>query len=264
MVFHMPILIHMETEGVSGRVPRMRRILSIWLFLFMSVVLPASSPAMGTLPVPGGDWKEIFRRNGIIVFSQETSGSEILGFRAVGILHARIEQVMEVLRKVEITHEWMPNTQERYILEDVSDLEAVTYSINSLPWPFADRELVLHNQLRLDRESKCLVVDVRSVASIIAPRNAHTVRAQMHCGRTFLRPAGPGRTEVDLNIRVDPVGRIPAWLVNLTQRTLPYDFLRALEKKAAQTDYPLRPTFRRMVDDLRHLLDRSDSVPNGS
>ena len=59
---------------------------------------------------------------------------------------------MEVLRKVEIAKDWMPDTEVKYTVKELSDFEAITYGINKLPWPFSCRELVLHNKLRLDRQ----------------------------------------------------------------------------------------------------------------
>jgi START domain len=231
------------------------RILSLILIqIVIAAAMPVPGPAMEMLPQADGRWTKIFSRSGIAVYSRETGDSDILTFRAVGVLQARIEQVMEVLRKVEISREWMPDVAERHTLKDYSDLHAITYSINPLPWPFADREMVLRNRLHLDRENKFLVLDTHSVDQSGAPRKTGVVRARLHSGRTLFRPVGPEQTAIDLNVLVDPGGRIPVWLTNLTQKNMPYDFLRALEKKAARTDYPLRPAFQAMLNDLLALL----------
>lgn len=237
----------------------MRRLfLSIIAMIFVLSV-PVSGRAMGVLPMFEGNWTKIFQKNGITVYSQETTGSNVLAFRAVGVIRAGIDQVIEVLRKVEISREWMPDVAERYTLEDFSDLAAITYSLNPLPWPFANREMILSNSLHLDHKNKVLVVDTHSVDPDGAPRKKGTVRAHLHAGLTRIRPAGPGQTRIEMNVFVDPGGYIPVWLVNLTQKTMPYDFLRALEKKAARTNFPLRPAFRRMLDDLIALMDRPSS-----
>ena len=53
---------------------------------------------------------------------------------------------------------------------------------------------------------------------------------------------------------VDPKGYIPARLVNIFQKSLPYNFLKALEEKAATTSYPLRPSYRKLLNDLKAIL----------
>ena len=69
-----------------------------------------------------------------------------------------------------------------------------------------------------------------------------------------MRPVGEEETEIELILFVDPRGHIPTWLVNMAQKSMPYNFLRALEEKASQTNYELRPSFKKMLDQLLALL----------
>ena len=228
---------------------------AIWLLAW----IPSAAADAETCYVPETSlsaWNETFRENGLTVYAMKTPDSGVMAFRATGVLRAPIDQIMEVLRKVDIADEWMPDVVEKITIHNTSDLEAVTYSINKLPWPFAGRELILKNALRLDAGRRFLVVDIFSVERKDIPRKEGMVRAVMHCGQTRLRPAGSHHTEMDIILFVDPKGAIPAWLANLAQRRMPYDFLRALEKKATATHYPLRPAFRSLLD---RLVDDDDT-----
>lgn len=202
-------------------------------------------------------WEQILEKGGISVYSQKVPASDVLAFRAAGVLAAPVDQVMEVLRRLEITGEWMPDIRTKFAVKEFSDFEAVTYSINEMPWPFADREMLLYNRLWLDAVRRFLVVDVHSVEDEAVPVEKGNVRALMHCGETLVRPAGRDRTHVELILFVDPMGFIPAWLVNLSQRNLPYNFLKALEEKAAVTSFPLRPAYRKLLDALESMLKAS-------
>ena len=228
------------------------------VFLLMSMpatVAQAQDNLAAQLCIVAENWKTIFQDGGITVYSQRVPVSDVLAFRAAAVLDAPVEQVMEVLRRVEITDEWMPDIRLKYSVEERSDFEAITFSVNEMPWPFADRELVLLNRLRLDRIRKYLVVDVYSIDYGAVPVEKGNVRAHMYCGETKVRPAGEGRTEVDLILFVDPKGFIPAWMVNLFQKKLPYNFLKALERKAATSSYPLRPSFQPVLAELKSLLE---------
>jgi|GEM_PF-5271893 len=57
----------------------------------------------------------------------------------------------------------MPDIEIKYAVKERSDFEAITYSINKMPWPIAQRELLLYNRLRLDRSRKLFVVEVYSI-----------------------------------------------------------------------------------------------------
>ena len=106
----------------------------------------------------------------------------------------------------------------------------------------------------LDREKKYLVIDIHSVDFETNPIKEDRIRANMYCGQTLMRPVGKGETEIELILFVDPRGHIPTWLVNMAQKSMPYNFLRALEEKASRTNYELRPSFKKMLDQLIILL----------
>ena len=228
------------------------------IFLIIVLVpagLWAESVAIAQLCTPEGDWRILFSDQGLTISSKRMQGSRVLAFKADGIMEAPIGQIMEVMRRLEIVGEWMPDIQEKFSLEAVSDVEVITYSINRLPFPFSDRELILHNSVRLDRERSYIVLDMVSLDDYEYPAKKGTVRAVMNCGEMMVRPAGARKTEVALLLYVDPKGFIPAWLVNRVQRRMPYNFLKALEKKAATTNFEVRPTFRQLLNDLASLTD---------
>ena len=217
-----------------------------------------ASDELTALPLFTEDgWQQIFSKDGINVYSQEIPDSDILAFKATGTLNAPIDQIMEVLRKVEIAKDWMPDIVDKYTVKEFSDFEAITYSVNKLPWPFSGRELLLRNKLRLDREKEYLVVDVHSVEDASYPVGENNVRAFMYMGRTYMRPTGKGRTEILFVFYLDPKGYIPAWVVNIKQKMIPYNFMKSLEEKAGSTHFKLRPAFRNYLDQLNAILHKS-------
>ena len=108
--------------------------------------------------------------------------------------------------------------------------------------------------MRLERGKKYLVVETHSANLNTNPIKENHVRANLYCGQMIMRPKDTGQTEIEFIIFVDPRGQIPIWLINIVQKSLPYDFLKALEKKASRTNYKLRPSFKEMLDQLVSLL----------
>lgn len=231
------------------------------ILLLVVLVCPAAGQPPDDPPpficLADSNWQEISHVGEITVYSQKFQDSDVMAFMATGVLKAPIEQIMEVLRRVEISIYWMPDISEKYTVKNFSEYKAITFSVNTLPWPFADRELLLHNELFIDRKKKYLVLDTFSVELDDLPVRSENVRAQMKCGRTLLRPTTSGHTEIILTILVDPAGKIPVWLVNLLQRTAPLDFLRKLEKKAQSTNFELRPVLRKVLNELITLLEQN-------
>ena len=155
--------------------------LAFWIVFLVSAPLIADDITSHKHSMRG-DWREIFARPGITVYSQKLPKSGLLAFRADALLEAPVGQVMEVLRRVDITDEWMPDTREKYILQVNSDLDVITYSLNHVPFPFADRELVLRNHVHLDKDRKYLVLDIYSVEFDGQPVKKGAVRSHMQCG----------------------------------------------------------------------------------
>lgn len=235
---------------------RLLRLIYLILFLLIPLGSPASVDTTELSLFAEESWLELLDKDGIKVFSQKIPDSDILAFKATGTLKAPIEQIMEVLRKVEISSEWLPDTKIKYTVRELSDLEAITYSVTYLPWPFSDRELLLHNRLRLDRQRKYLVVDTFSVEDSSHPVGTNNVRAYMEIGRTFIRPVDNQHTEILFAFLLDPRGYIPAWVVNLKQKHMPYYFLKNLEEKAGSTRFELRPVFREYLEELNRMMER--------
>lgn len=222
----------------------------IFLLLFIST----STLANGSFAKhfnPNG-WEKVYTKNGIVVYSQKVKHSKIVAFRAEAVLEASLERILALLRDVEGTIRWAPNMTEKSTIEEIDDLRAVTYSNNDLPWPAADRDMVLMNELRLDAENKYLVVDTYSIKHKDHPELKEIVRADMGYGTLEFRRHGPFAS-VRMTLLVDPRGSLPIWLVNMLQKKLPYQFLVALEGEAQRTEIPLRPGIKKLITQLDEL-----------
>lgn len=213
--------------------------------------MPAASPAPLCVDISPQGWTPITEAGGIVAQVQAATGDRgIPVYRARGILAAPVGQILEVLSDNATAAEWMPDLAHQELVDQRSDLERVTRSVYAVPFPFADRELVMRNRLFLDRARGDLVAEAISVDHPLAPPIRGRIRAQMSCSRTRLRPLGPNRTLIECRIQVDPGGRIPAFLADFGLREAPLKFVKALERRAQTAGYPLRPVYRQMLQAL--------------
>lgn len=197
-------------------------------------------------------WKKVYNKDGVLVHSQKDKHSKIVGFKAEAVLNAKLESVLQVLRDVEGTVRWAPNMVEKRTIINYSDRKALTYNNNDLPWPAADRDMILVNELRLDRENKVLVVDTYSVKHKSYPAFDNIVRAVMPYGTLEFKRLGE-KSWVRMTILVNPKGSIPIWLVNMLQKKLPLQFLKALEKESQLPRPKNLPGIRTLVEELDSL-----------
>ena len=203
-------------------------------------------------------WKKHPSKRGYSVYTREESNSDIVGIRVEGVVNAPIESILSNMRLVEGSEKWTPALRKKVTIKNTSDLEAITYTLNKMPWPLWDRELILHNILKLDKEKKLLYVLSKSVHKDYPnyPKEKETIMADIRYSNMGFRPIGPNKTFIELTAFVDPKGSIPAWMVNFYQKKWPIKFLTAIEKRANVHKPPLLPGIQAMLDDLRSVMKK--------
>lgn len=225
------------------------------LFILFSVI---SLPSLGVdfeVAATSG-WRVESKKNGLTVYSREVADSDIVGIKAEGIVNASIEDVLANLRTVEGSEKWTPSVKRKVTIRNVSDLEAVTYTLNSMPWPVWDREMILHNILKIDYKKKLLFVMSKSVHDDYKnfPRAKKSIMAQMDYSNIGFRPIGKDKCYVELTAFVDAKGEIPAWMVNFFQKKWPIKFLSSIEKQSYRYKPKLLPGIAKLVAELRKVI----------
>jgi len=201
-------------------------------------------------------WVKVSQKNNIKLFTRKERGTKILGFKVEGILNAPTDSIIATLRNVELSPEWTPGLITKITLSEISEEEAITYSLNDMPWPASDRELVLHNKLYLDTKKKLLYVISKSIDHKLKPKGKKYVRAHIGYSNMGVRPISKHKTYFEWTIFVDPKGWIPAFLVNFYQKSFPFKFLKYLEKRANNKVLPLKPGLQKRLKELRNLIDK--------
>ena len=108
-----------------------------------------------------------------------------------------------------------------------------------MPWPFQDREFVFRARIEIDREAGTFTAKMRSIESPTeAPETSGLVRGVLESSTIHLRSLPPDAatgqpaTHVTVEIRADPKGNVPEWLVNLFQRDWPRKTLLGISAKS--------------------------------
>lgn len=211
---------------------------SILLILLSFIGFSRSSFAFN---VEGGKWEELYSKDKLSFFSRPVKHSDVLAFSAKGEVEISLVEMLAILRDVEGTKEWDKNSSVKKTIRNISDIEADTYSVSSMPWPITDRDLVMNNKLRLDLPNNFMIVDGYSIKHKDYPRKENRVRAKMGIARFKLRPVTDTKTYIEMYIHIDPKGSIPKWMVNFVQKDMPYEYLKNLENFSKTVDRKPNP-----------------------
>jgi hypothetical protein len=209
-------------------------------------------------------WKKLYSKKGLSFYSKKLKGSSLLNFRAVGELKVKTQEALAILRDVESTSKWDGNTKLKKTIENISDIEAITYSITTIPWPFRDRDMVLVNKLYFDKDRMSLRVDVKSISRKDYPKKRKLVRAELDV-KMWIRPKNTDTALIDLQILVNPKGSIPHWVVNIVQQSMPYDFLQGLAKRARKIQIDNNPgvksLYGTLISNIKMLQEQGRTIP---
>lgn len=203
-----------------------------------------------------GEWQKVFSRDGFEVFVADVPNSDFKAFRARGVVEGNITKYLTLYRNVEDMKDWSPKLIDKYAIAESSDIEAITYQADDIPWPAQDRDLILQNKLYLDKKNKMLKVLTYSVKLKNYPPNQRYIRAEINWGVFSIKPLNPNQTYIDFMIHAEPKGSLPAWIVNQIQRKWPYKFLKSSERAARRTIPKVKPGVMKLYTDLLKLMKK--------
>ena len=176
---------------------------------------------------------------GVAVWDRETPEG-YREFRGVTRVRSRLSALVALFRDTERMPEWLYRTQHVETLSWVSELETYASTTISMPWPFRDRDAVLHVQLSQDPESFAVRL-VASAAPDFMPEIDGYVRMPVVHSTWRFTPLTDGRVEVEFSGYADPGGQLSKGLLNRFQANLvwqsPYRSLRALHQVIADPRY---------------------------
>lgn len=192
------------------------------------------------------DWQEIYVDDGVTVSKAEMEGTRLVAFKGQTTFDHDAAEVLYVLMDNDHRLEWVGRLYDNQVLEQATPYEYVLYQAFELPFPFKNRDYVYRGQVTQDPSTGVITLAMGSIEYPDAPETVG-VRADLVNSRYRITPLGAGRAQVEVEILTDPAGAMPIWLVNLIQRSWPYDTLTGIGR---QLEQPYTGTYPLPQDDV--------------
>ena len=202
------------------------------------LALACTAPA---LAVPPG-WEVLGVTDGVEVARKSIPNSSLFAFRGEAAVDVPIGVLAEVLWRDGMGVEWvdMMVLSERVALLDEDT--KIVHQGYGLPWPISDRDYVMEAAATFDPVTRTFTLQFKSVEHAAMPIQDGYVRAMAY--RTFWRlqaNAEAGQTHVEVEVHTDPMGMLPAWLVNMIQKDWPSTTITNLTQRAMKGDIGSHP-----------------------
>jgi hypothetical protein len=204
----------------------MKQLRFLWPLIFV----------LGTSIVLAETWelaKQDTQRD-IRVYVQEYSNSPYKGFYATTHTNAKLSTIVAVLSDVQAMPEWIVRLRSSKLLKRQAATDVWIHNIYVLPYPFQDREAVLHSTLKQEN-SGVVVIQSHAVKGMM-PINKDRVRLHDMQSTWRLTPEN-GQVKIELWGRGHPGGYLPPMLFNYNLPSGPAQTLKFLRQMLTRDKY---------------------------
>lgn len=159
-------------------------------------------------------WELKRDKGGIKVYVRDSPDSKIKELKFTTKVEASLSTIAAVLTHVEGFDDWVYASVDSKTIKKASDTEVYYYTEIDFPWPFENRDLVLHSKFWQDAKTLAIHSQTTS-AHWMEDNKKGLVRITKADLKWSFTPLGNGIVKVDYYLNSDPGGNIPAWMVNL-------------------------------------------------
>ena len=199
------------------------------VILFLIVVFPIT----GLSQV---NWELKKDKEGIKVYTKSTADSDVKAVKVICTLQAKLSQLAALLLDTKAHEQWVYNTKTSFLVKQISPFQQVYYSEIDLPWPLANREVVVNMKIIQHPITKVMQVDIVN-ASDHVPAQKGTVRVPASAVNWKVTPLGNNQLGVEYVGLADPGGSVPAWVVNAFSTKGPFETFKKLRELVGSPIY---------------------------
>ncbi len=186
-----------------------------FIFLFVSVLL-------GIIVFSQDGWTLKKDNEGIKVYIRKTDSFKLNEIKVETIMTCRLSQLAATISDVAQHEQWVYKAVTTKLLKQNSPTDLYYYTEIDAPWPFENRDVVMHMTLQQMPQSKVLYIYTNSIDNFF-PVQKDIVRIAYSRGRWSITPLGNNQVKIEYQIQVDTGDGLPAWLINLFATNTPYE-----------------------------------------
>ena len=175
-------------------------------------------------------WKVEKDKDGIKIYSSEIANASFKAVKVECTFPGTFQKLASILTNVTQYPDWVYNTKKTQILRQNDFSDIVYYTETSFPWPFSNRDAVIHLQVRTDTVSKVMMIAGSNESSLV-PEFFGKVRIPHYSANWVVTSPSPGTIKINYTIEADPGGNIPSWLANMFIDKGPYETFKKLGEK---------------------------------
>lgn len=173
-------------------------------------------------------WTLSTSQEGIKVYTRPMENSSIKAVKVSCNLEATTTQLLAAIMDIQTCSEWVYHSKKNVLIKQLSPLDLIYYSEVEVPWPAKNRDYVVHIQVEQQASDKVVTINSPCIPGYVAEKE-NIVRINHSVGIWTITPVGRNMVQAEYVLEVDPMGTIPAWLINLFATKGPLETFKKLK-----------------------------------
>lgn len=175
-------------------------------------------------------------KDAIRIYTRDIENSTFKSVKVTCTIPGTLSQLTALLLDVSAHERWVYNTKSSYLVEQVKENQQIYYSEIDLPWPLANREVVVVMSIVQDPVSKVLQVNIDNAENNIPVKNG-TVRVPASSVMWQVTPLEGNQLSIEYVGQADPGGNVPGWVANPFSTKGPFETFKRLRELITSPTY---------------------------
>jgi ribosome-associated toxin RatA of RatAB toxin-antitoxin module len=179
-------------------------------------------------------WIEIRKDEGITHYSQQIKGCNLNAYKGVCIINKSIETIYSLLMDVPSHPTWVAYCTSSSVIKRFSHDDAIQYYNFDVPWPFFDRDIVVHCMQKTEKLTGTITIDSYALRTPLVPLKKKHLRITDARQKWVIEQIGPEKTRITFIALTNIEGQAPNVLKKLISQVIPstsLENLRAVSMK---------------------------------
>ena len=175
-------------------------------------------------------------KDAIRIYTRDANESQFKSVKVMCTIPGTLSQLTALLLDVSAHERWVYNTKRSYLVKQPNPNQQIYYSQIDLPWPLADREVVVFMNIVQDPVTKILHVDIDNAENNIPVKDG-TVRVPASSVKWKVTVLPGKLLSIEYYGQADPGGNVPAWVANPFTTKGPFETFRRLRQVITSPSY---------------------------
>jgi len=176
-------------------------------------------------------------RDGVQVYTRNVEGSPFDAVRATTVMeNIRLSSLVALIMDAEACPNWADRCAESSIHEYISETEQLIYSLNDLPFPVKDRDVLTRTHWSQDPETRAVYLISNATNGIIEEVKGKLRLTEARVSWHFI-PQTDDSIQVINEAHINPGSALPGWIINMLLVETPFETMKAFRDEVTSPKY---------------------------